>query len=348
MKWIVCTVTVLALAAALPFASAPAWAQAEIVTTDFQDIPFDPKASLSDETLSDFDRFTKQNPSTFHFLKIAPTARLESMGEAFTAVADGMDAIYYNPAGIAGIENFGWSFGGMRWFGEMDYRTGAVAVNTPIGVVGLSVITLSFPDVEQTTSLAPEGTGQMLDLGDTGIGFHYAYQMTDKLGAGVQLRYVKSELGLDEEVTAVLLSAGTLMHTGFESLRIGMGIKNLGNDVSAIDIFESSQPVIFNLGLAGEVMGNIGDPTYVTVAFEGAYHTDSWQRYHVGAELWFNNMLALRAGNRFKYDAQSWSVGAGVKGTFGDSRSIMADVSYSELDELLDHKPIRFTVSGSF
>lgn len=347
MKWIVCTVTVLALAAALPFASAPAWAQAEIVTTDFQDIPFDPKASLSEETLSDFDRFTKQNPSTFHFLKIAPTARLESMGEAYAAVADGMDAIYYNPGGIAFIEKFGWSFGGMRWFGDMDYRTGAIAINTKIGVLGFSVITLSFPSVEQTTALVPQGTGHMLDLGDTGIGFHYAYQMTDKLGAGIQMRYVKSKLGIDEEVTAVLLSAGTLMHTGFQSLRIGMGIKNLGPDVSAIDIFESSQPVIFNLGVSMEVMGNVGDPMYMTAAFESAYHTDSWQRYHVGAEMWFNNTLALRAGNRFRYDAQTWSVGAGVKANFS-GRSIMADVSYSELTSLLDHKPIRFTVSGAF
>lgn len=348
MKWIVCTITVLALAAALPFASAPAWAQAEIASADFQDVPFDPRSSISDETLSDFDRFTKQSPSTFHFLKIAPTARLESMGEAFAAVADGMDAIYYNPAGIATIQNFGWSFGGMKWYGETDYYTGAVAVNTPVGVVGFSVITLSFPDVEQTTSLAPQGTGHMLELGDTAIGFHYAYQMTDKLSAGIQLRHVKSKLGLGEEISTVLLSAGTLMHTGFESLRLGMSIKNLGNDVTAIDIFESSQPVVFNLGLAGEVIGNIGDPTYMTVAFEGAYHPDSWQRYHLGAELWFNNMLALRAGNRFKYDAQSWSVGAGVKGNFGDGRSVMADVSYSKLDELLDHDPIRFTVSGSF
>jgi len=348
MKWIVCAVTVLVLAAALSFAPAPAWAQAEIVmVAGFPDVPFDPSRSISDETLSDYDRFKKQSPSTFHFLKIAPTARLESMGEAFTAVAEGMDAIYYNPAGIASIEKFGWSFGGMKWFGEMEYRTGAVAINTKFGVLGFSVITLSFPDVEQTTPLKPTGTGQMLDLGDTGIGFHYAYQLTDKMSAGIQLRHVKSKLGLDEEVSAVLLSAGTLMHTGFESLRIGMGMKNLGNDVTAIDIFESSQPVIFNLGLAGEVLGNVGDPTYVTVAAEGAYHADSWQRWHIGGELWFNNMLALRAGNRFHYDAQSWSVGAGVKGTFS-GRSIMADVSYSELDALLDHKPIRITVSGVF
>ena len=138
-----------------------------------------------------------------------------------------------------------------------------------------------------------------------------------------------------------------LVKAGFESLRIGMGVKNLGNDVSAIDVFDSQQPVIFNLGMAGEVLGNVGDPMYVTLAFEGAYHTDSWQRYHLGAEMWFNNMLALRAGNRWRYDAQSWSVGAGVKGTFS-GRSIMADVSYSELMSILDHNPIRFTVSGAF
>ena len=334
MKWIISSLAFLAFAAAV---ARPASAQ----------LPIEGEGTISSEFVEDRDRFNRQLPTAFHFLKIAPTARLAGMGGAYTAVADGMDAIFYNPAGIASIERVGWAFGYSQWFGNTDYYSGAVAINTTYGVLGVSVLNLKFPDVEQTTPLNPDGTGQMLDFGDTGIGFAYAYRMTDKMSAGIQLRYVKSKLGLEEEISAWLLSAGTVMQTGFESLRIGMGIKNLGKNVSAIDFVESPMPSVFNVGVSGEVVGDLGDPVSLTLAFEGAYHVDSNQRYHVGAELWLRDLLALRAGNQFRYDAQSWSVGAGFKGTFG-GRSIMADVSYSELDALLDHNPVRMTVSGSF
>ncbi len=335
MKCIVCSLSVLVFAAA-------------VVPQVSAQLPIETQGTIvSDKNFEDIDRFNRQVPSAFHFLKIAPTARVAGMGGAYTAVANGMDAIFYNPAGIATIERFGWAFGYTDWFLDMKFYSAAVAINTNYGVIGLSVLSLEFPDVEQTTGLRPQGTGQILDLGDTAIGFHYAYRMTDKMSAGIQLRYAKSKLGLDQDLTGWLFSAGTVMHTGFESVRIGMGIKNLGGNISVIGENESRMPAIFHLGLSGEVMGNLGDPVSLTASFEGSYHSDSNQRYHAGAELWLSEMLAIRAGYQFKYDAQSWSAGAGVRGNF-QGRSISADVSYSELTSLLDHKPIRFTVSGLF
>ena len=336
MKWIVCSLTVLVFATAVvPQVSAQT------------DLPFETQGTIVNENIEDRDRFERQVPTTFHMLKITPTARLAGMGGAYTSVSGGMDAIFYNPAGIATVGRFGWIFGHTDWFKEMKLYSGAVAINTGIGVVGLSVLSLKLPDVERTTTLQPQGTGEMLDLGDTAIGIHYAYQMTDKMAAGIQMRYAKSKLGMDLDLTGWLLSAGTVMHTGFESLRIGMGIKNLGGNTSAIGTLESRMPATFNVGASGEILGNLGDPVSLTVSFEGSYHMDSNQRYHAGAELWLREMFAIRAGNQFNYDAQRWSVGAGIRGNFG-GRNISADFSYSELVSHLEHQPIRFTVSGSF
>ena len=336
MKWIVCSLTVLVFAAV-----------AVVPQVSAQDLPFETTGAILNEDIEDVDRSNRQIPTTFHFLKITPTARLAAMGGAYTSVADGMDAIFYNPAGIANIERLGWTFGYTDWFLDMKFYSAAVAIGTKFGVVGISVLSLELPDVEQRTTTRPGGTGTMLDLGDTAVGFHYAYRMTDKMSAGVQMRYAKSKLGLDQELTGWLLSAGTVMHTGFESLRIGMGIKNLGGNTSAIGTFESRMPAVFNVGASGEIMGDLGDPVSLTVSFEGSYHMDSNQRYHAGAELWLREMFAIRAGNNFEYDAQKWAVGAGLRGNF-QGRNIAVDVSYSELTSELDHQPIRFTVSGEF
>ncbi len=336
MKWIGYSLTVLVFVAA-----------AVVPQVSAADLPFEVTGALVSEDIEETDRFTRQVPTTFHFLKIAPTARVAGMGGAYTPVADGMDAIFYNPAGIASVERLGWTFGYTDWFLDMKLTSAAVAINTNYGVIGISVLSLEIPGVVQRTTLKPEGTGKMLDLGDMAVGFHYAYQMTDKMSAGVQMRYAKTKLGLDQEMTGWLLSAGTLMNTGFESLRIGMGIKNLGGNTTAIGTYESRMPSTFNVGASGEIMGDLGDPVSLTVSFEGSYHMDSNQRYHVGAELWMKEMFAIRAGNNFNYDAQKWAVGAGLRGNFS-GRHIAVDVSYSELTSELDHQPIRFTVSGEF
>ena len=94
------------------------------------------------------------------------------------------------------------------------------------------------------------------------------------------------------------------------------------------------------------MFGELGDPLSVTASFEGAYFTDTEQRWNVGAELWLNSMLAVRAGKKFGYDTDDWSVGAGLKGTF-DGRRIALDMSYSEMGTDFA-KPIRVTFSGMF
>ena len=104
-------------------------------------------------------------------------------------------------------------------------------------------------------------------------------------------------------------------------------------------------PLVFHTGIAMEVFGNLGDPVSLTGSFEGAFFTDREQRWNLGGELWIQNLVALRGGYKFKYDAETWSVGGGLKGTFG-GRSIALDVSYSNFGDLFD-APLRLNLSGS-
>ena len=289
--------------------------------------------------------FNKIAPSTFAFLKVAPSARVAAMGDAYTAVAGGIDGIFFNPASIGSMERVGFTFGYMQWLVDSELYSGAVAFNLGYGLVaGISVINYKIADVEETTTLRPGGTGQMLDLGDLAVGFHIARKMTDKLQVGGMFRYVQSKLHL-AELTGYSVSAGTLLHTGFRSLRIGMSMKNMGNQQTVVTE-RAANPILFNIGTSMEIVGELGDPLSVTGSFEGAYFTDTEQRYNLGAELWLNSMIALRAGKKFEYDTDDWSVGAGLRGNF-DGRSIALDMAYSSMGSDFD-KPIRVTFSGSF
>ena len=173
---------------------------------------------------------SKIKPSTFNFLKVTNNARIAGMGEAFTAVSDGIDGMIWNPAGLTKVNNFGYTFGYTQWLVESSFVTGSLAYNTgQWGVLGVSFVNFSLPDMPETTTMEPDGTGQMVDAGDSAIGLVYAYQLTDKLSAAASLRFVQSTLG-PETLSAVSVNVSSLMYTGFQSLRIGMNMKNLGGE----------------------------------------------------------------------------------------------------------------------
>lgn len=286
----------------------------------------------------------KIKPSTFNFLKTTTHARIAGMGDAFTAVSNGMDGIVWNPAGLTKVDRFGYSFGYTQWLVDSRFVTGAMAYNTgQWGVIGVSFVNFSLPDMVETTTQQPDGTGNMVDSGDLAVGVVYAYQLTDKLSAAASLRFVQSTLG-PETLSAISVNVSSLMYTGFRSLRIGMNMKNLGGEQEIVSE-KSEMPLVFHTGIAMEVFGNLGDPVSLTGSFEGAFFTDREQRWNLGGELWIQNLVALRAGYKFKYDAETWSVGGGIKGTFG-GRSIALDVSYSNFGDLFD-APLRLNLSGS-
>ena len=287
---------------------------------------------------------SKIKPSTFNFLKTTTHARIAGMGDAFTAVSTGMDGIVWNPAGLTKVDRFGYSFGYTQWLVDSRFVTGAMAYNTgQWGVIGLSFVSFALPDMVETTTQQPDGTGNTVDSGDLAVGVVYAYQLTDKLSAAASLRFVQSVLG-PETLSAISVNVSSLMYTGFRSLRIGMNMKNLGGEQEIVSE-KSEMPLVFHTGIAMEVFGNLGDPVSLTGSFEGAFFTDREQRWNLGGELWIQNWVARRAGYKFKYDAETWSVGGGLKGTFG-SRSIALDVSYSNFGDLFD-APLRLNLSGS-
>ncbi len=286
----------------------------------------------------------KIKPSTFNFLKTTTHARIAGMGDAFTAVSDGIDGMVWNPAGLTKVDNFGYGFGYTQWLVNSKFVTGSIAYNTGRwGVLGASFVNFSLPEMIETTTQQPDGTGNMVDSGDLAVGVVYAYQLTDKLSAAASLRFVQSVLG-PETLSAISVNVSTLMYTGFQSLRIGMNMKNLGGEQEIVSE-KSEMPLVFHTGVAMEVYGNLGDPVSLTSSFEGAFFTDREQRWNLGGELWIQNLLALRAGYKFRYDAESWSVGAGLKGKFG-GRHIALDVSYSAFGDLFD-APLRLNLSGS-
>ena len=291
------------------------------------------------------DDFKRVGKSGFGFLKISPSARAAGMGDAFTAIADDVTTIFYNPAGLTNLDKFVFNFNHTDWIVNSSIISGAIA--KPFGrngAIGLSIVKFDTEDFEETTVLDPEGTGRMIDAGDVALALAYAIQLTDNLSFGFKGQYLEEKIDIDK-ATAITADFSTYYRTGFRDLTLAMIMKNFGPEAKFLsDKFKL--PLYFNVNTAMSLIGSKGSPFQWLVSVESAFATDYRDRYHLGTEMWIADMVALRGGYKFYYDTEDWTIGAGLKLGIG-SRKVIIDISYSNFVEYFD-PPLRFSIGGSF
>ena len=286
------------------------------------------------------------------FLKIGQGARAVAMGDAFTAVADDINAIFWNGSGLVHVERVAYQLNWTRFLLDTQLYSAAAVWNTRSArgeVLGISVVSHNPKPSKETTIYQPNGTGQDVVVHNISVGLLYAIKFTDKFSFSAKANYVQEKL-YTVKTTGFTVDVGSFFYTGFRSLRIAMAFRNFGPDRKSGDR-AYLLPLVYNIGVAAEVYGEKGDPSYLTASVESAFFVDFEQRWHFGAELWLQNALALRAGWKWNYDLESIAVGAGLKQTFG-GRTITADVAVSLLQKndgvVMFDPPIRVSVGGTF
>lgn len=281
----------------------------------------------------------------YEWLKVGQSARATGMGEAGTAVVEGVEGAFVNPAAMTAIKRFEYTFNYTTWLVDTKLYSAAVGFKARNTVWGVSVLTFNPPSSKETTILQPKGTGNLVNASGVAVGGLFAYQFTDKLSFGAQVRYLQEKLYTDKNRT-LDFNVGTKFNTGFRGMRLAMNLKNLGKDFRYGQALSSNfMPMVFNVGVALEIAGKRGDVAYLTVAGENSYHVDYQNRAQFGAELWLYNALALRAGYKWNY-TDKYSLGAGLKRSFG-GKALRVDFSYSKYGEFFN-APMRFSLSGSF
>lgn len=291
--------------------------------------------------------------SSFHALKVGQSARAAGMGDAMTAAADDISAMYWNVAALTHIERFQYSLGYSSWLVDSKFFTAAVAWRAGQQSFGLSFVQFDAGTSRETTPLDPSGKfTRDVSAGDIFINLGYAYKMTDKLSLGASVKWIQETLDQDK-INSASFDFSSIFYTGFGSSRIAMTLRNYGKDQSLVipgsipNGTSIAQPLIYTIALAMEPIGRKGDPTSLTVAAELVHHIDDRERYHLGAELWLANTVALRAGYRGRYDLGDWSLGGGVHRDLGGGRKVGVDVSYVNFGSLFD-APLRVAMVGSF
>ena len=308
------------------------------------------------------DDFSKVGTASAQFLKIGVGARAMGLGGTFTAIANDVSTIYWNPAGIANLKTTSIGFTHSQWFADISHDFAGVTIPlSSSDYLAVQATSLNTGEQEITTVTQPNGTGVFYDVRDLAIGLSYARQLTDRFSVGLSVKYVMQQLH-NESASSITLDIGSYLRTGFHSLIIGMAISNFGgtmqldgrdlivitdlnsevsgnyNPDARLTTQEYPLPLIFRVGLAMDFVGG-DDPIIssednrITLAIEGTHLNDNNERINIGGEYSWTETVFVRAGYKFNYDSENWTFGAGFNIPIG-GQNIVFDYAFIEFKDL--------------
>jgi hypothetical protein len=302
----------------------------------------------------------KVGSTSMQFLKVMPVARATAMGEAYSVLASGAEALFWNPAGVAGVENVEASMTYVKWiFDTRQMALGVAASLGEYGTVGAQLQYVDFGEIPEALWASPYKddiefpglTGNTFRPYAYLIGLSYAYQLTEKFSTGLSVKMAHESLYNGSTVTSVtsmgemidaktwangiLFDFGILYNTGFHSVKLGASVQNFGPSVTYA-VEDNSIPLALRVGIAANLIGQDAllmqmEGSRLGVAFDLFQPNDYTQQAHAGVEYEYAGMVALRAGYKFNYDADGFTAGVGVQQTLGGTR-FSVDYSYGALD----------------
>lgn len=276
-------------------------------------------------------------------LRIPIGARYLGMAGAPIAIVNGLESIYWNPAGID-ITDYSANalFSTRSYIADMSMNFAAVSGKFgEVGTFALSFRALNIGDIPVTTMDQPDGTGQIINPNYFILSLNYAKQLTDRISVGAGFNLINESI---DRVSATGLSFdfGVQYRNLFEvpGLALGVVVKNLGpqmkfdgnglfvtaDDPNAsrgptflkIETQSADLPSEMSIGLSYAYQINSENLLHFSSTFQNNNYT--FDNYSFGLEYSFKNLFYLRGGYLLSPQAddktpnifQNYTLGAGL------------------------------------
>lgn len=306
--------------------------------------------------------FAKVGTAGMQFLKIGVGAKGLGMGQAYTPYVDDASATFWNPAGLAHIENGSELFlYHSEFVADIDYEYASFAYPTRFGTFGLSTALLHMPYMDVTDDETFGPTGEEFTCSDLAAGLTYANKLTDKFRIGLSAKFVRQDLD-EYNVSGWSIDLGSQYDTGWKEVTIGMALRNFGPDLKyeidedndgyfdedPFDLLDNDLdgqidedkeelsfklPMDFSLGLSMNLFKSEMQSLYGVFQLDNC--VDRKETYNLGLEYNISN-FSLRAGKQFNFDAQDYSLGVGWKVATAFA-VINIDIAYRDFGDMQEN-----------
>jgi hypothetical protein len=321
--------------------------------------------------------------SAVPFLIIPPFARSGGMGEVGTGFAKDGGGTFYNIGGLAYDKNTQVSLTYSKWLPQFNadlhysYLNGSTYVKDLDGTISGHLVFLDLGEFQQTYENGNQGA-KFRSL-EFAIGAGYSTMVNDELGAGVQARFIQSNLSSvsvsNEKGSgvgrSVAFDIGGLWTPktdwGFpeDFLSLGLNFANIGPKIHYIDIAQADPlPTTCRIGTGLHLLNDefndltlavdmtkllVNRPDSVSVDPVPKSLITSWSNgkgveWSMGMEYWYEQLVALRAG----YFTETAAGGNRRFFTFGAGlRYDMYGFDFSYINTIEDSHPLANTLRFS-
>jgi hypothetical protein len=287
-----------------------------------------------------------------------------ALGGANLANVTGLEAIYWNPAGLAASSHSSEvMISHLRYLADINVNFVAGNFKSGgFGALGFSIKSINFDDIAVTTNESPDGTGELFSPTYIILGLTYSRTMTDRINFGANVKLISEQIKR-ESAQGVAFDVGLQYKTDI-GLNLGVALKNIGPnmkfDGGDLEIF--TQDVSDRPDAAGEntrlPLANFELPTSLEIGFSydfkigeangltfmGNFLNNNFalDEYRLGAEYSFHDAIFLRGSYVLGYDADNekirtadednfiWgpSFGGGLNFSVGQSLNLSFDYAY--------------------
>jgi len=263
---------------------------------------------------------SKVGTSASGFLKIPIDARGTARGEAVVTGFGTPATVFYNPATLALLDQPAAHFSYVDWYVGISLNHASIALPIPSGgVLGLNMVSMSSGQMEITTELDQDGTGDFFEVGALQMGLAYARSLTDRFMIGANAKILRETIynthaqgfALDVGGRYVMPWPGFIL--GFTINNFGTKMQMTGDDLITTvdpDPINSGNNDIINAYFATDefdiplrmVIGaswEVIDTQFLNILVEadGVYPSDNYEWMNIGMDAGIlNNLLYVSAG----------------------------------------------------
>ena len=243
------------------------------------------------------------------FLKIGVGAEAMSMGESQVAATDDLYASYWNPAGLARLQQPQLALMHNEWFAGINHEFVGFALPLKgVGTLGASASFLSFGELQGRDRDGNETT--IFRPYDVALILSYARGFGSSLAFGVNAKFLREQIA-DESGTGIAFDLGGLYNFPETPLSLGFNAQHVGPRVKFVEE-AFGLPFTFRLGAAYRLWNDAFILTTDIIR-----PSDNDVAIGVGAGYTIGNILQLRTGYKYKIGGNDLGAISGLTGGFG-------------------------------
>ena len=253
------------------------------------------------------------------FLKIEGGSRPAGLGGAFAGLANDINTIFWNPAGLTAVHDRELTAMQHFSFADINNQTIGYAQRIERLVWGASFLG-SFTEIERRQG-PTEDPDSTVTVGGFATGLSLAYPLGEAISVGGTAKIISEQLDI-QNAFGVAADVGLVARLLDNRLGIGVAVQNAG----VLDGGENL-PMALRAGLAyrawkqpaAEAETDKPMPTQELWALVADAHLpllDANPSFHVGIERWFYESIAARIGYRIGFNenpSDGLSLGIGVR-----------------------------------